>query len=354
MSFADSIHERLYALPGLDANEIEATVQDLVDESLPLAPRAEQERIVHEVLARVDGLGPLHALAIDPDVTEIMVNAGHEVWIERCGSLMRAELEIDSDAVWELARRLAARVGRQVDHSHPAVDLRLSDGSRVHVIVPPLAVDGPCLTIRRFAGPRPTLAEMAEPEAARQLEDALDTRATIVIAGPTSSGKTSLLNALGCLLPAAERIVTVEEAAELCLTGRHVVRLETAMPGPNGPVGVRELVRHALRMRPDRIICGEMRGAEALDLVQAMNTGHRGSLTTVHANSPADALRRIETMVLIADAGLPLEAIRNQLASCIDLVVMMSRGRDGRRRVSEVSTVTGPGEPLNVVRQWAS
>ncbi|NNK91340.1 MAG: CpaF family protein [Acidimicrobiia bacterium] len=352
MSVVERIHERLYRLPALGSTEIQVTVEGLVDDTLPLASPAERERVIHEVLARVDGLGPLHALAIDPAVTEIMVNAGCEVWVERRGVLSRTELDIDSDAVWELARRLAARVGRQVDHSHPAVDLRLSDGSRVHVIVPPLAVDGPCLTIRRFAGPRPGLAEMAAPAALDLLEEAVADRLTIVVAGPTSSGKTSLLNALGGLLPDEERIVTIEEAAELHLGGRHIVRLETVLTGPGAPVGVRELVRHALRMRPDRIICGEMRGAEALDLVQAMNTGHRGSLTTVHANSAADALRRIETMMVIADAGLPVDAIRTQLASCIDVLVMMSRGRDGSRQVREIAAVTDPGEPLRAVTRW--
>lgn len=354
MSTAEAIHERLVGLPSLAAGRIETTVETLVADAIPLATEVEQQAMVREVLARVDGLGPLHALAVDPEVTEIMVNAGREVWIERRGVLMRADLEIDADAVWELARRLAARVGRQVDRTHPAVDLRLADGSRVHVIVPPLAIDGPSLTIRRFAGPRPSLADLAPPEAIRLLRRAIDDRQTILIAGPTSSGKTSLLNALGGLLPPDERIVTVEEAAELSLVGRHVVRLETTPTGATGSIGVRELVRHALRMRPDRIICGEMRGAEALDLVQAMNTGHPGSLTTVHANSAVDALRRVETMVLTADAGLSLDAIRAQLSSCIDVVVMMSRGSNGQRQVCEISSVTGPDESLDVVPRWPS
>ena len=353
MNVAERIHERLYGMPAQATEEIEATIEGLVSEALPLAPLAERERIVHEVLARVDGLGPLHVLATDPGVTEIMVNAGSEVWVERHGELIRSELEIDRDAVWELARRLAAKVGRQIDQSHPAVDLRLADGSRVHVIVPPLAIDGPCLTIRRFAGRRPSLAEMAEPGAAELPEAAIGDRSTIVVAGPTSSGKTSLLNALGCLIPDDERIVTIEEAAELHLGGRHIVRLETAVGGISAPVGVRELVRHALRMRPDRIICGEMRGAEALDLVQAMNTGHQGSLTTVHAHSADDALRRIETMMLIADVAVPLAAIREQLASCLDLVVMMARGRGGSRRVCEVAAVSDLGSELSTRTQWS-
>lgn len=214
----------------------------------------------------------------------------------------------------------------------------------MHAIIPPLAVDGPFVTIRRFVQQELCIDDLAEPDASELLKAALAERQTVIVAGATSSGKTTLLNALGSLLPVGERVVTIEDAAELRLPGEHVVRLETrAATEATEAVGLRELTRHALRMRPDRIICGEMRGAEALDLIQAMNTGHRGSLSTVHANSAPDAMRRIETMMLLGDAELPLVAIREQLASCIDLVVMMQRAPDGRRVVGSIHEV--PSEP---------
>ena len=339
MNITELVHQRLCQLDPRPASALEEVVVDLVAEASPLSPAVERTRIAAEVLARIDGLGPLHPLAIDPEVTEIMVNAGRDVWVERAGQLARVDMVVEPDEVWELARRLASRVGRQVDRTHPAIDVRLADGSRLHAIVPPLAIDGPSLTIRRFARRRPTLTELADPAAADVHRRAMHERATIVVAGPTASGKTSLLNALGVLVSGEERIVTIEEAAELHLPDRHVVRLETSTIGDADSVGVRELVRHALRMRPDRILCGEMRGAEALDLVQAMNTGHRGSLTTVHANSADDVLRRIETMMLTADAELPLAAVRAQLRSCIDLIVMMARGEGARRLVIEIARI---------------
>ena len=273
-----------------------------------------------------------------------MINAGSDVWVERAGTLERVDCPVDPTHVEQLIRRLAASGGRRIDRSSPSVDVRLTDGSRLHAILPPLAIDGPALTIRRFSVRHLELAELTTPDQLELLVDAVAKRATIVIAGATSSGKTTLLNALGAHVSDDERLVTVEDAAELRIPKPHVVRLEARLESSTLPaVSIRELVRHALRMRPDRIICGEMRGAEALDLIQAMNTGHRGSLTTVHANSPADALRRIETMMLLGDADLPLRAVREQLAACIDVIVMMGRTEGAGRSVMTVAEVPERG-----------
>ncbi len=338
------VHEALWRGDDDDGNgdmfHMEHKVAELVDAFAPLATRDRRRSIVAEVRARIDGLGPLNEFASDPSVTEIMVNGGGDVWVERAGQLVETEKRLERGDVEHLLRRLAAQSGRRIDLSNPSVDVRLADGSRLHGIIPPLAVDGPCITIRRFTATRVSLDDLCGAEAVSVLRDAVVGYSTIIVAGATSSGKTTLLNALGDSIDAGTRIITIEDAAELQLSSGHVVRLETrnATEGVED-VGLRSLVRHALRMRPDRIICGEMRGAEALDLIQAMNTGHRGSMSTVHANSPSDALRRIETMMLLADADLPLAAIREQLASCIDLVVMMARRPNGRRHVTSISAV---------------
>lgn len=340
----DLVHRSLWDEPDAsvptDDECIDQRIRALIAANEPLASEPRIEELVVEVRARVDGLGALQRHACDPSVTEIMVNGDGTVWVERRGALERTDQHLEPGESEHLVRRLAASAGRRVDLTHPSVDVRLADGSRLHAIIPPLAVDGPCITIRRFSARAMTLEEMAAPEVCSHLRAAVRDAQTIIVAGGTSSGKTTMLNALGAAIAADARIVTIEDAAELRLPGRHVVRLETrnATEGTVA-VGLRELARHALRMRPDRIICGEMRGAEALDLVQAMNTGHRGSLSTIHANSPSDAMRRIETLMLLGDADLPLDAIREQLASCIDLVVMMSRGRGGSRRVVEVASV---------------
>lgn len=346
------IHEALWRdvddAVGRDTAQMLGRIDELVSTLAPLAPAERREGIVAEVRARIDGLGPLHEFAADPSVTEIMVNGGGEVWVERAGRLVHTGRRVEQDDVDHLLRRLAAQSGRRIDLANPSVDVRLADGSRLHGIIAPLAVDGPCITIRRFTNARVSLDDMCEPEAAQLLRQAVVDASTIVVAGATSSGKTTLLNALADGIDSETRIITIEDAAELRLQCGHVVRLETrnASEGVD-EVGLRTLVRHALRMRPDRIICGEMRGAEALDLIQAMNTGHRGSMSTVHANTPADALRRIETMMLLGDADLPLAAIREQLASCIDLLVMVARRPDGRRQVASITAV--PDTPTN---QW--
>lgn len=343
-ALVDRLHRALWegSDSALDdpAEATDTRIRSLLASSEPMATPDVVASVVRDVRARVDGLGPLHEHSLDDSVTEIMVNGDGSIWVERRGSLEYTGQRLRADASMHLVRRLAAAAGRRIDQTHPAVDVRLPDGSRLHAIIPPLAVDGPNITIRRFAVQPVALEEMASSGACTLLRDAVIAEKTIIVAGGTSSGKTTLLNALGRNISAGSRVVTIEDAAELRLPGDHVVRLETRSASEGiEAVGLRELSRHALRMRPDRIICGEMRGAEALDLIQAMNTGHRGSLSTVHANGVSDALRRIETMMLLADAGLPLHAVREQLASCIDLVVMTRRLDDGRRRVVEVAQV---------------
>lgn len=352
----DIVHEGVWArsellgpLSDLSIDDLEGQIQELLLSVEPLASAAVATRVVDEVRARIDGLGPLHELAAEPSITELMVNGDGWVWVEQAGRLERTDLHLEPDTALHLVRRLASRAGRTIDLRHPSVDVRLLDGSRLHAIIPPLAVDGPCITIRRFSARAIGLDELASPEAARLLRQAVTNARTIVIAGGTSTGKTTLLNALAAGLHEDTRVITIEDAAELRLLGRHIIRLETRRATEATPeVSLRELARHALRMRPDRIICGEMRGAEALDLIQAMNTGHDGSMSTVHANTPTDALRRIETMMLLGEADLPLRAVREQISSCIDLVVMMGRRPDGARCVTEIASaeLAGSGDWL--------
>jgi len=344
----DVVHRALWEGPDDVTPEgqvlLDRRIRELIASVEPLACRERVAQLSVEVRARVDGLGPLHEHAADDEVTEIMVNGDGAVWVERSGQLVHTGQRLGPAESEHLVRRLAARVGRRIDQTRPSVDVRLADGSRLHAIIPPLAVDGPCITIRRFPDRDLRLENMSEPAASAILRRAVDDSLTIIVAGGTSSGKTTLLNSLGGCIDPDARIVTIEDAAELKLPGRHVVRLETRVETEGTPAtGLRELVRHALRMRPDRIICGEMRGAEALDLVQAMNTGHRGSLSTVHANGASDALRRVETMMMLGGADLPLRAVREQIASCVDLVVMTARRSNGTRRVDAIAAV--PDEP---------
>jgi len=310
----------------------------------PLLPEAEVARVVEAVRARACGLGLLERVLADPEITEVMVNGPGPVWVERAGILEPADLELTGADVELLIERIVGPLGLRADRSAPIADARLPDGSRVNVVVPPLAIDGACVTIRRF-GARPVpLDALCPPGVAELLRWAVAARANIVVSGGTGAGKTTLLNALAAELSGAERIVTVEDTAELRLPHDHVVRLEArpATADGLGAVTVRQLVRNALRMRPDRIVVGEVRGAEALDMLWAMNTGHEGSLSTCHANTPADALRRLEVMVLSAGLDLPLAAVRDQLCSAIDLVVQVARLADGRRRIVAVGEVLDP------------
>ncbi len=340
----DRVHDRLWRRDeaALDPNTLSERATVVIREIEPLVSQRALEQTLDELDARMRGLGPLQPLADDVDVSEIMVNADGRVWVERSGALAATALRLGVDEREQLARRLAASAGRRIDVRRPAVDVRLDDGSRLHAILPPLAVDGPCLTIRRFRAEELGLEAFADQGEADRLRAAVAEGCSILVSGATSSGKTTLLNALGAHLPPGARVITIEDAAELRLPGDHVVRLETRADGAEvDAVEIADLLRHALRMRPDRIICGEVRGPEALALVQAMNTGHRGSMSTIHANSPADALRRLETLVLSADAGLPIEAIRRQIRSCLDLVVHVERDSTGGRRIGSVADVNG-------------
>ncbi len=309
----------------------------------------EREALTEEIYAQMVGLGPLQPLLDDPTVSEIMVNSPSQVYVERRGKLIKTQARFRDDReILELIERIVAPLGRRIDESSPMVDARLKDGSRVNAIIPPLALRGPTLTIRRFPD-RPLTIEDLErtgsltSSMAQLLEAAVRGRLNIVVSGGTASGKTTLLNCLSAFIPADERIVTIEDAAELKLQQDHVVSLETRPPNleGRGEVTIRQLVRNALRMRPDRIVVGEVRAGEALDMLQAMNTGHDGSLTTVHANTPRDVLSRIETMVLMAGFELPVRAIREQVASALDLVVHQQRMRDGSRRVTHITEVQG-------------
>ena len=344
---AEALEERLHRLVVEAADHaapmvgLRSAVERLARTHAPLLGGAALDAVVGAVTARVQGLGPLEPLLVDPEVTEVMVNGPGPVWIERAGLVERVDTTLDTATIERLIERVVGPLGLRIDRTSPLVDARLPDGSRVNAVVPPLAVDGPCLTIRRFGTRRLTLTEVCPRGVAELLAWAVRSRANILVSGGTGAGKTTLLNALGAEVPAGERIVTVEDAAELRLPGDHVVRLESRPANAEGvgEVSLRQLVRNALRMRPDRIVVGEVRGPEALDMLQAMNTGHEGSLSTCHANSPADALRRLETMVLTGSVALPLAAVREQVHAAVDLVVQVARTADGRRQVVEVAEV---------------
>jgi pilus assembly protein CpaF len=309
--------------------------------------------LVAEVRSELTGFGPLEPLLADPEVSDVLVNGPGEVWVERHGCLARSGLVIDRDAFDALVERSVAAAGRRVDRASPIVDLRLHDGSRVNVVLAPLAVDGPCVTIRRFGARAVPLDAFATAPVVALLVGLVRSRANVLVSGSTGAGKTTLLNALATAVPADERVVTIEDTAELRLPLPHVVRLEARPPSADGTgaVTLRDLVRTVLRMRPDRIVVGECRGGEALDLVQAMHTGHRGTLGTIHANGPLDALRRLETLVLLAGVGLPVAAVRDQVDSALDAVVHVARGADGARRVDAVGILDSslPGRVRLVV-----
>jgi pilus assembly protein CpaF len=309
--------------------------------------QADRERLTAELADDILGHGPLERLIADDSVTEIMVNGPHDVWVERQGRLYETTVRFNDEShLRRIINKIVAQVGRRIDESSPMVDARLPDGSRVNVVIPPLSLSGPLISIRKFGNQRLALVDMVRlgtlsTETVEFLERCVLAELNILISGGTGTGKTTLLNALSASIPDTERIVTIEDAAELRLNQRHVLRLESRPKNieGEGEIGIRDLVRNSLRMRPDRIVIGEVRGAEALDMLQAMNTGHDGSLSTVHANSPRDALSRVETMVLMAGFDLPVRAIRQQVASALDLLVHLERLEDGTRRVTAITEV---------------
>ena len=328
---------------------IKTVVENMIaQEGIPLS-RPERDRLVVEIQNETMGLGPLEPLLSDTEISDIMVNGPNGVFVERHGKIVKTDVSFkDNEHLMAVIERIVSKVGRRVDEASPMVDARLADGSRVNVIIPPLAIDGPALSIRRF-GVKPLKMEnllangSLTAEMAAAFEAMVKARMNILVSGGTGAGKTTFLNVLSSSIPDDERIITVEDAAELILQQEHTVRLETRPPNIEGKGAItqRDLVRNALRMRPDRIIVGEVRGGEALDMLQAMNTGHDGSISTIHANAPRDALSRIETMVLMAGFDLPSKAIREQIASALNVILQLSRMSDGTRKVVTVSEVTG-------------
>src|ERR1044071_3453695 len=344
--------ERLTSTKREDAEpEIRAVIQELLDKENQRVPLSlfDRENVVTDVLHELFGLGPLELLLQDPSISDILVNKASQVYIEREGKIEETDVIFRDDKhLMQIIERIVSAVGRRVDESTPMVDARLQDGSRVNVIIPPLALDGPCMSIRRFRTDRLGADDLVERESLTRpmldfLRGSVAARLNIIVSGGTGAGKTTLLNILSSFISGNERVVTIEDAAELTLRQRHVVRLETRPPNIEGKGAVRQrqLVINALRMRPDRIVVGEVRGEEALDMLQAMNTGHDGSLTTIHANTPRDALYRLDTMVAMANLNIPDKAIRQQAASAVTLVIQVTRLTDGTRRVTSIAEITG-------------
>ncbi|MCP4170813.1 MAG: CpaF family protein [Fuerstiella sp.] len=329
--------------------EIRVVVEHLCDTENPLLNRSERERLVEEVLDEAFGFGPLELLLKEEGVADIMINGPKHVFLEKDGRIIKSDVTFrDNDHLLQILDRIVSKVGRRVDETSPMVDARLPDGSRLNAIIPPLALDGPSLTIRRFGSNPLTLEDLLKfgaftPEMVMFMEGAMKARLNLIISGGTGSGKTTLLNTLSSFISNENRIVTIEDAAEIQLQQEHVLRLETrpANIEGNGAVTATDLVKNALRMRPDRIIIGECRGGEALDMLQAMNTGHDGSLTTIHANNPRDAVSRIETLVNMSGVELPLSAVRKQIASAVHLIIQASRLQGGPRKVNYITEVVG-------------
>ena len=369
---ADQIYDQVLALiePAVAVRlsrgdlmaRVELLIAEMADYRRLLMNQQEQQALAAEMVDDMIGLGPLEPLLQDDTVSDILVNGPRQVYVERRGKLVLAEVRFRNDAhVLHVAQRIASAIGRRVDESSPMLDARLADGSRVNVVIPPLALKGPCISIRKFTRnfldfSRLVKFNSVSTELASALEIAAKCRLNVLISGGTGSGKTTLLNAMSSLIDPGERIVTIEDAAELQLQQPHVVQLETrpANVEDRGQVTQRDLVRNALRMRPDRIIVGEVRGPEAFDMMQAMNTGHNGSMSTVHANSARDALSRVENMVLMANVNLPSRAICSQMVSALDLVVQIERMRDGSRKVTEVAEVMGmEGDVITLANLFA-
>jgi pilus assembly protein CpaF len=353
------VHNRLFDLLDLTRmskvseertrSDVEAATKRILAEESVLLTLEDQAQLVREIQDEVFGLGPLEPLLADPTVTDILVNGHQQIYVERRGKIETTVARFKDDAhLMRIIEKIVSAVGRRIDETSPMVDARLADGSRVNVIVPPLALDGPSMSIRRFGTDPLREQDLVDegsvtPEIFELLRGVIQARLNVLISGGTGSGKTTMLNVMSSFIPEDERIVTIEDSAELLLKQEHVVRLETrpANLEGNGQISQRELVINSLRMRPDRIVVGEVRGGEALDMLQAMNTGHDGSLTTVHANTPRDALTRIETMVAMSGLEIPQRAVRNQLASAIDVVIQLERLSDGKRKLTSFQEVTG-------------
>ncbi|MGF9650246.1 CpaF family protein [Pseudarthrobacter oxydans] len=353
---SQALYERLGSRitdSSLEESELHQFVKDelkaVVDEEQVPLSQGERQRLTREIIDDVLGHGPMQRYLDDPSVTEIMVNRADQIYVERNGHLFLTDTKFSSEeALRRVIERIVTRIGRRIDESSPLVDARLADGSRVNAIIPPLAVNGASLTIRKFGREALTVQKLISfgslsPEMAELLQACVLAKMNIIVSGGTGTGKTTMLNVLSSFIPATDRIVTIEDAVELQLQQDHVVRLESrpANIEGKGEVSIRDLVRNSLRMRPDRIVVGEVRGGESLDMLQAMNTGHDGSISTVHANSPRDAVARLETLVLMAGMDLPLRAIREQIASAVNLIVHISRLRDGSRRVTHITEVQG-------------
>ena len=339
--------------------EIRLVIEHLCDTEDTLLNRGERERLIEEVLDETFGLGPLEFLLKDATVSDILINGPKSVYVERRGKMEKTPVVFrDNDHLMQIVDRIISRVGRRVDETCPMVDARMADGSRFNAIIPPLALDGACVSIRRFGANPLKLEDLLNfkaftPEMVMLLEGAIKARLNIIISGGTGSGKTTLLNTLSSFIPNTDRIVTIEDAAELQLQQDHVVRLETrpANIEGKGAITATDLVRNALRMRPDRIIIGECRGPETLDMLQAMNTGHEGSMTTLHANSPRDAISRMETMIMMAGFDLPLKAMRTQMASAVDLLVQANRLQGGPRKITRIAEIVGMEQDTVVMQE---
>jgi pilus assembly protein CpaF len=339
--------------------EIRLVVERLCDTENPLLNRMERERLIDEVLDETFGFGPLEVLLKDPTISDIMINGPQKVYVERRGKMEKTEVKFrDNEHLLQIIDRIVSKVGRRVDETSPMVDARLPDGSRFNAIIPPLALDGPTVSIRRFGSNPLKLEDLLNykaftPEMAMLMEACIKARLNIVISGGTGCGKTTLLNTLSSFIPGEERVITIEDAAELQLQQDHIVRLETRPPNIEGKGAIlcRDLVKNALRMRPERIIIGECRGGETLDMLQAMNTGHSGSMTTLHANTPRDAQARMETMIMMSGLDLPIKAMRQQISSAVDLIIQANRLQGGPRKITSITEVMGMEQDMIIMQE---
>jgi len=339
--------------------DIRRVIEHLCDTENPLLNRIEREKLIEEILDETLGFGPLEVLLKDPTISDILVNGAHKVYVERRGKLEKSDVRFrDNDHLLQIIDRIVSKVGRRVDETSPMVDARLPDGSRVNAVIPPIALDGPSLSIRRFGVNPLRLEDLLNykaftPEMAMLMEACIKARLNVLISGGTGCGKTTLLNTLSSFIPGDERVVTIEDAAELQLQQDHVVRLETRPPNieGKGAVTCRDCVRNALRMRPERIIIGEVRGSEALDMLQAMNTGHGGSLATLHANTPREGLTRLETMIMMGGFELPVKAMRQQISSAIDLIIQANRLQGGPRKITSITEVMNMEQDIIIMQE---